>query len=169
MNKANEKEVITQQTINLNSIDAKILKDALIQSKFLDQVNNPQTITNLVKVNFTVNDFLIENETLDSKLEKSKLSCFFQGYYELCKELIDSKSKVEDINPDTLKKLLLKSRVFDNIIDAAELVSFYTAVILLVDSMFQDEITEPKEKSKILSLVNLYNKFLKELISKLEL
>jgi len=167
MSKINEKEAITQQTINLNSIDAEILKTAFIESNFLDSANSQKSLSRLVEVNFTVNDFLVENDSLDSKTDKSKLSCFFQGYYELCKEIYDSKRKVENIDPETLKEMVLSSRVFDNIIDIVELLSFYTAVILLVDSMFQDEITEPKEKSEIIALLNLYNTFFNILIDKI--
>ncbi len=166
MSKSTEKEVIPQHTINLNGVDAEILKSALIESNFLDSINTQRNLSKLVQINFNVNDFLLENDSLDIRSEKSRLSCFFQGYYELCKEIHDSKRKVDNISPEALKKMVLKSRVFDNIIDTAGVISFYTAVILLVDSMFQDEIVEPKEKSRIIALINLYNSFLSLLIAK---
>lgn len=169
MDKFTEKQTIKQQTIVLNSIDAQALKEAIQESNFIDKVITQKTLSNLVDVSFNVNDFLLENESLNSQLEKSRLSLFFKGYYELNRSVINSKYNIENIDAELLKTILEQSKVIPPVIDFSDLLHFYTAVILLIDSMFQDEIAEPKEKSRIVAIISLYNDLLKALLKRVEL
>ena len=169
MSKTNEKEAIKQQTIHINSVDAEILKETILESNFIDKTITHESLSDLVDVSFNVNDFLLENDSLNSQLEKSRLSLFFKGYYELNKSIYNSKRNIETIDSEILKKAVIQSKVFEPVLDMSGLLWFYTAVILLIDTMFQDEISEPKEKSKTIALLSLYNDFLKVLISKPEL
>jgi hypothetical protein len=163
MDKINEKQTIIQTSIRLKDVDSNLFKKALIDSGFIDVVQTEETLSNLVQICFLVDDFLIEIE--ENSFDKSLISCFFKGYYDVCKQIYNSKKSITEIDGDELKSLIADSRMYGHMIEISGLLGLYGAMLILFEAMLKNEYAEAENNRKIISLVTNHNHFFKLILS----